>query len=523
MSKPTAADVGRACQNCGATKTPVWRTGPSGPKTMCNRCGIKWMRKNPIADRAHTPTSPRKRSNSPLLGDSEPSSANSSPEMSSRNRSYRKKKVDDDYELLVVDDEEELIQEFLPEVKSPIKKRKSQQYDETHTPLSIESNNSSSSCVPMELVSSMPDGSDDSSPQEDCQMNFNSDDDTPSYRGGRGSISPVHMSIPFFVPALSLSSAFRPVVPGPVSPYTTPRHDAESGCPSPAFNTNALEPISSQAVDVHRCAQQIEARISNVCSSSQQYLDFSLRSNITGNLLRTLPCNLQSLNLSRCKPLLDSDLLFLPAQLQVLNLSYCVQLTDECLKHMPHSLQNLNISHCYFSDEGIKALPMTLTSLDVSMCYQITDEGASALPPLLLRLNMDGCKITNEALKCLPSPLQFLSLQSCDSITDDGLIALPINLTQLNLGCTRIFTCDGLQYLTNLRHLDLTQCEVSDECFGFLPSSLEWLNMYRCSRITHSIVERLPPNLEFLNLKSTSINSLASELKLVSPNLKLHI
>ncbi|XP_074578952.1 GATA transcription factor 16-like [Curcuma longa] len=31
----------RACSNCSTTKTPLWRSGPHGPKSLCNACGIR--------------------------------------------------------------------------------------------------------------------------------------------------------------------------------------------------------------------------------------------------------------------------------------------------------------------------------------------------------------------------------------------------------------------------------------------------------------------------------------------------
>ncbi|XVF38097.1 hypothetical protein REPUB_Repub20aG0068700 [Reevesia pubescens] len=34
--------IGRKCQHCGAEKTPQWRTGPLGPKTLCNACGVRY-------------------------------------------------------------------------------------------------------------------------------------------------------------------------------------------------------------------------------------------------------------------------------------------------------------------------------------------------------------------------------------------------------------------------------------------------------------------------------------------------
>ncbi|XP_025979745.1 GATA transcription factor 1-like isoform X1 [Glycine max] len=36
------SSIGRKCQHCGAEKTPQWRAGPSGPKTLCNACGVRF-------------------------------------------------------------------------------------------------------------------------------------------------------------------------------------------------------------------------------------------------------------------------------------------------------------------------------------------------------------------------------------------------------------------------------------------------------------------------------------------------
>ncbi|XP_058727104.1 putative GATA transcription factor 22 [Vicia villosa] len=37
QGSPTA----RACAECQTTSTPLWRSGPVGPKTLCNACGIR--------------------------------------------------------------------------------------------------------------------------------------------------------------------------------------------------------------------------------------------------------------------------------------------------------------------------------------------------------------------------------------------------------------------------------------------------------------------------------------------------
>ncbi|RCV22618.1 hypothetical protein SETIT_4G234800v2 [Setaria italica] len=33
--------VNRVCSDCNTTKTPLWRSGPCGPKSLCNACGIR--------------------------------------------------------------------------------------------------------------------------------------------------------------------------------------------------------------------------------------------------------------------------------------------------------------------------------------------------------------------------------------------------------------------------------------------------------------------------------------------------
>jgi len=34
----------KICGTCKTTDTPLWRKGPSGTKTLCNACGIRWIR-----------------------------------------------------------------------------------------------------------------------------------------------------------------------------------------------------------------------------------------------------------------------------------------------------------------------------------------------------------------------------------------------------------------------------------------------------------------------------------------------
>uniref|UniRef100_A0A7N0T2G4 GATA-type domain-containing protein n=1 Tax=Kalanchoe fedtschenkoi TaxID=63787 RepID=A0A7N0T2G4_KALFE len=33
--------IKKTCSDCGTSKTPLWRGGPAGPKSLCNACGIR--------------------------------------------------------------------------------------------------------------------------------------------------------------------------------------------------------------------------------------------------------------------------------------------------------------------------------------------------------------------------------------------------------------------------------------------------------------------------------------------------
>ncbi|XP_071724814.1 GATA transcription factor 4 [Rutidosis leptorrhynchoides] len=42
-SPPSEGEAGvRRCTHCASEKTPQWRTGPLGPKTLCNACGVRY-------------------------------------------------------------------------------------------------------------------------------------------------------------------------------------------------------------------------------------------------------------------------------------------------------------------------------------------------------------------------------------------------------------------------------------------------------------------------------------------------
>ncbi|PON61178.1 GATA transcription factor [Parasponia andersonii] len=41
-ASPVSSGGTRRCTHCASEKTPQWRTGPMGPKTLCNACGVRY-------------------------------------------------------------------------------------------------------------------------------------------------------------------------------------------------------------------------------------------------------------------------------------------------------------------------------------------------------------------------------------------------------------------------------------------------------------------------------------------------
>ncbi|KAJ0232286.1 GATA transcription factor 16 [Hirschfeldia incana] len=45
QNKTCGTNDKKTCADCGTSKTPLWRSGPAGPKSLCNACGIRNRKK----------------------------------------------------------------------------------------------------------------------------------------------------------------------------------------------------------------------------------------------------------------------------------------------------------------------------------------------------------------------------------------------------------------------------------------------------------------------------------------------
>ncbi|KAF7817957.1 GATA transcription factor 16 [Senna tora] len=45
LNQKEFTDNNKCCSDCKTTKTPLWRGGPAGPKSLCNACGIRYRKR----------------------------------------------------------------------------------------------------------------------------------------------------------------------------------------------------------------------------------------------------------------------------------------------------------------------------------------------------------------------------------------------------------------------------------------------------------------------------------------------
>lgn len=79
----------KLCVDCKTSKTPLWRSGPAGPKSLCNACGIRYRKKR-------SPVGSDKKMVLQVPSSPSPSSSSCSTSAAACTVSSRKREMDDD-------------------------------------------------------------------------------------------------------------------------------------------------------------------------------------------------------------------------------------------------------------------------------------------------------------------------------------------------------------------------------------------------------------------------------------------
>jgi len=122
-------------------------------------------------------------------------------------------------------------------------------------------------------------------------------------------------------------------------------------------------------------------------------------------------CAISGFDFSRCRKaaVRDELMAMLPQNLKHLDLRSCFHITDDGLKSLPCDLEYLNLYHCGITDNGLRYLPKKLLHLNLWNCTEITDEGLKFIPPSLEFLNLTNCyEITTKGLGSLPKTIRIL-------------------------------------------------------------------------------------------------------------------
>jgi Leucine-rich repeat (LRR) protein len=223
--------------------------------------------------------------------------------------------------------------------------------------------------------------------------------------------------------------------------------------------------------------------------------------------------SLTSLDLSRCRSLVDISALSGLSSLTRLDLSLCKSLTDISALSALTSLNRLNLSECE-SLADISALSglSSLTRLDLCRCKSLTDISALSGLTSLNRLNLSGCEsladisglsglsslthlnigfcheslVDISALSDL-SNITSLNLTWCKSLVDISALSGLVSLTCLNLGhCHCLVDISAISGLNSLTNLDLSSCVslVDISALSGL-SNLTRLDLFGCNSLVH--------------------------------------
>ncbi len=221
-------------------------------------------------------------------------------------------------------------------------------------------------------------------------------------------------------------------------------------------------------------------------SDQDQIQELTIRDNPDLTTFRTLPPNLDSLNIQNCENLLEIP--DLPDSLQAINIEDCRSLRripvlqdnlrsitiEGCrslreIPHLPDSLEHIYVEKC---DDlrKITIFPNDVTNIMIVNCASL--ESIPDLPSYLRVLNISYCDSLRR-IPNLPRDLEYFSLKNLPSL--QAILVLPLHLVIFDVSSCPLVKIESLP--TNLTHFICNLDQLDELCKNetFLQSIMDLL------------------------------------------------
>lgn len=206
--------------------------------------------------------------------------------------------------------------------------------------------------------------------------------------------------------------------------------------------------------------------------------------------LRPLPKGLRSLNMKEGCYLSSTENHDLPSQLNTLIIRLGLWLNDTFIKTLPRNVCILSLYCEYITDLGLKSLSNTLTSLTLICIEKFTDESMEVVPRSLVHLKVSslGLTLTSRGFKAIPRSVCSLILSGkMPEIRSNALGYLPNSLEFLELsGCINL-TSDDLWALPAIGQLRVSEMACIRRPLVFL-NHVTCLTIVRCIEFNNQIM-----------------------------------
>jgi len=218
---------------------------------------------------------------------------------------------------------------------------------------------------------------------------------------------------------------------------------------------------------------------------------------MTNDVIAFLPRTLKRLSLTGCTSITSQSFPKFPPKIEYVDLVHTASKLSVDFKNLPVSLREIRFCSCNeVNKDTAQFIPTTLKRISLIHCPEIQVELIKLLPQLDF-LSLYGCA-TDALLENIQSNLIELDLCECKEITDNAVKYFPVTLKRLFLRHTQV-TDEGIRQLPcqKLDELDIGSTQITDIGLFMLPSTLVYLNLWGCDKITPFGVQEFHRRLRY--------------------------